>query len=93
MTTKLIASVVKRGEKYFVSVQTPMGTPDVQYPTTFQPDYEDEIGPFDTETEANKQLERTQDDLRKRGELWMPKQPGAKSKGKESKKGQKKLFS
>ena len=93
---KLMVNVVERGGKYYVSVHTPMGTPDVQHPTTFEPDYQDEIGPFDTEAEAKKKLKQTEDDLRGRGELWIPKKPGAKSKRgakrKDSKKGQKKLF-
>lgn len=92
MAMKKMAEVVERGGKYFVSVYTPLGKTDVQHPTTFEPDYQDEIGPFDNEAEAKKQLKTTQDDLRKRGELWIPKKPGAKAKGKENKKGQKKLF-
>jgi len=67
---KLVAEVVKRDGKYFVSVYTPLRTPDVEHPTTFEPDFQDEIGPFDSEEEAKVQLKRTEDDLRKRGQLW-----------------------
>ena len=93
MATKKMAEVIKRDGKYFVSVSTPLGTTDVQHPTTFEPDYQEEIGPFDTEAEAKKKLKQTEDVLRGRGELWIPKKPGAKSERKDSKKGQKKLFS
>ncbi len=70
MQPKLIAEVVKRDGKYFVWVYTPLGTPDVEHPTTFEPDFQDQVGPFDSEEEAKDQLKRTEDDLRKRGQLW-----------------------
>lgn len=92
MAMKKMAEVAERGGKYFVSVYTPLGKTDVQHPTTFEPDYHDEIGPFDTEAEAKMKLKQTEDDLRGRGELWIPKKPGSKSERKDSKKGQKKLF-
>ena len=72
MKTKYVVALNERGGKYFVSVHTPMGKPDVQYPTTFEPDEHHEIGPFDTKEEAQQQLKKTEDELRKRGELWIP---------------------
>jgi hypothetical protein len=81
MQPKLIAQVVKRDGKYFVSVSTPMGTPDVQHPTTFDPDFQDEIGPFDSEEEANKQFRQVEDTLRQRGQLWEVRSSGKKKKG------------
>jgi len=67
---KLIAEVVKREGKYFVSVSTPMGKPDVEHPTTFEPDFQEENGPFDSEEVAKEQLRQVEDRLRQRGQLW-----------------------
>jgi hypothetical protein len=69
---KFVVGLIEKGGNHFVSVQTPLGKPDVQYPTTFEPDYEHEVGPFDTKEEAQSQLKKTEDELRKRGELWIP---------------------
>lgn len=69
---KYETGLIKRDGKYFVSVSTPLGTPNVEEPTTFEPDDQYEIGPFDTEEAAKKQQRETEDQLRKQGKLWIP---------------------
>jgi hypothetical protein len=70
MQRKLLAQINIRNGKYFVSVSTPLGKTDVDYPTTFEPDFQDEVGPFNTEDEANEKLRETRENLRKQGQLW-----------------------
>jgi len=93
---KYVTNLVKRGGKHFVSVYTPLGVTDVEHPTTFEPDDQYEIGPFDSEQEAKKQQTKTEDELRKHGKLWIPTHEfKAKKKAKEKRKNeikQKPLF-
>jgi len=69
---KFSAQVTQKDGKYFVYVSTPLGETDVEHPTTFQPDIEDYIGPFDSDEEAKKQLVKTEAQLRKSGQLLVP---------------------
>jgi hypothetical protein len=66
---KFSASVTQKDGKYFVYVSTPLGETNVEEPTTFQPDIEDYIGPYDSEEEAKKQLVKTEAQLRSKGQL------------------------
>ena len=70
MKPKLVAQIVVRNGKYFVFVSTPLGMPDVQSPTTFEPDFQENVGPFDSEEEAKVRLSQIEDALRLRGQLW-----------------------
>jgi len=36
---KLVAEIIKKDGKHFVPVYTPLGKPDVEHPTTFEPDF------------------------------------------------------
>lgn len=72
MPLKYVTSLVQRDGKHFVHVHTPLGPPDVEQPTSFEPDDEHEEGPFDSAQEAKKKQTKIEDDLRKRRMLWIP---------------------
>lgn len=72
MKLKYVTDVVKRDGKYFVSVYTPLGPTNVDAPTSFQPDDENEVGPFDSEGEAEKEQKGIEAELNKNGQRWMP---------------------
>jgi hypothetical protein len=69
MQRRLVAQIDVKGGKYFVSLYTPLRKRDVDSPTTFEPDFQDELGPFDTEDEANEKLREIRETLRKQGQL------------------------
>src|SRR5258708_2421214 len=64
------AEVVKRDGKYFVSVVTALGSPDVEHPTAFEAGLQGEVGPFYFQEKAKEQVKQVEDNLRKRGQLW-----------------------
>jgi len=55
-----------------VSVYPPLGPTNVDEATSFQPDYENEVGPFDSEEEAKKEQKGIEAELNKNGQRWMP---------------------
>ena len=71
MKLKYVTDVVKRDGKYFVSVYTPLGPTNVDEPTSFQPDDEHEVGPFDSEEKAKKEQKAIEANLNKNGQRWM----------------------
>jgi hypothetical protein len=69
MKPKFVAEIINKDGRYFVSVSTPMGT-DIEHAATFDPNIQDEAGPFDSEEEATVRLIHIEDTLRMRGQLW-----------------------
>lgn len=55
---KFSASVLTRAGKFYGYKATAIGKADVQQPTTFQPDFDEEQGPFGTEEQANARMKR-----------------------------------
>jgi hypothetical protein len=66
MKPKFVAEIINKDGRYFVSVSTPIGT-DIEHAATFDPDIQDEAGPFDSEEAANVRLMQIEDALRLRG--------------------------